>query len=91
MPLPELQNQLNNLASLDVCYEKLHSSPQDLQRLLEQLQQEGAHPCPLKRLLDAWPAEQHDALRLSLTWLAKMGCINWSLPRNRYESGGKSV
>ena len=80
MPLPELQHRLSNLTRLDRCYGQLHASPADLQRLLVQLQGEGAQPCSLKRLLTAWPAEQHDALRLSLTWLAKLGCIHWSHP-----------
>ena len=52
MPFPELQHRLNNLTSLDRCYEQLHASPLDLQRLLAQLQTEG--PCSLERLLSAW-------------------------------------
>ena len=80
MPLPELQHRLSNLTRLDRCYGQLHASPGDMQRLLVQLQGEGARPCSLKRLLNAWPAEQHDALRLSLTWLAKLGCIHWTHP-----------
>ena len=78
LPLPELQHRLNNLTSLDRTYEQLHSSPSTLQRLLVQLHNEG--PGPLKRLLDAWPLDQHDELQLSLTWLAKLGCIHWSNP-----------
>ena len=78
LPLPELQHRLNNLTSLDLIYKQLHASPSDLQRLLVQLQSPG--PWPLKRLLSAWPVEQHDVLRLSLTWLAKLGCIHWSHP-----------
>ena len=80
MPLPELQHQLNNLTSLDSCYGQLHASPADVQRLLVQLHGEGAQWCSLKRLLTAWPIEQQDDLRLSLTWLAKLGCIHWSHP-----------
>ena len=83
MPLPELHHRLSNLTSLDRCYEQLHASPEDLQRLLVQLQElqgEAAQPCSLRRLLNAWPVEQHDDLRLSLTWLAKLGCIHWSHP-----------
>ena len=75
MNLPELQERLNNLTNLDRCYEQLHATPSDLQRLLAQLQSKG--PCPLKSLLAAWPEEQHDVLRLSLTWLA-LGLIQWS-------------
>ena len=78
MPLPELQHRLNNLTRLEHCHEQLHASPADLQRLLVQLQGEGAQSCSLTRLLAAWPVEQHDELRLSLTWLAKLGCIHWS-------------
>ena len=78
MPLPELQHRLNDLTSLDRCYGELHASPADVQRLLEQLHSEGDQPCHLMHLLRAWPDEQHDALRLSLTWLAKLGCIQWS-------------
>ena len=77
MSLPELQIRLNNLTSLDRCYEHLHFSPSDLQRLFVQLQN---GPCSLKFLISAWPPEKHDILRLSVTWLAKLGCINWSHP-----------
>ena len=80
MPLPELEQRLSNLTSLDCCYGQLHASPEDVQRLLEQLQCEGAQGCTLSRLLSAWPSEQHDALRLSLIWLAKLGLIHWSHP-----------
>ena len=78
LPLPELQHRLKSLTSLDRTYEQLHASPQDLLRLLVKLQNEG--PGPLRRLLNAWPAEQHDILRLSITWLAKLGFIDWSHP-----------
>ena len=80
MPLPELQHRLDNLTRLDRCYGQLHASPADVHRLLVQLQGEGAQSCSLTRLLIAWPVEQHDALRLSITWLAKLGCIHWSHP-----------
>ena len=80
MPLPELQHRLNNLTSLDRCYGELHFSPADLQRLLEQLQVEEVQPCPLEHLLSVWPDGQRDAVRLSLTWLAKLGFIKWSHP-----------
>ena len=80
MPLPELQYRLNTLTSLDRFYEQLHATPTQLRRLLEQLNSEVAQPCSLARLLSAWPAEQHDSLRLSLTWLAKLGFIHWSHP-----------
>ena len=76
IPLPEVQHRLNNLTSLDRFYEHLHASPSDLEKMVMQLQSEG--PCLLKHLLTAWPAEQHDVLRLSFTWLAKLGCIYWS-------------
>ena len=78
MPLPELQHRLENLTSLDRCYGQLHASPEVVQQLLVQLQGEGS--CSITRLLSAWPVEQHDELRLSLTWLAKLGCIHWSHP-----------
>ena len=78
LSLPELQHRLNNLTSLDRFYEQLHASPLVLQQLLVQLQSEG--PCPLEQLLSAWPAARHDVLRLSLTWLAKLGLIHWSQP-----------
>ena len=80
MPLPDVQYRLNNLSTLDSMHENLHACPLDLQRLLLQLQGEG--PCPLRRLLMAWPSEMHDVLSLSVTWLAKLGCINWSSPRS---------
>ena len=78
MPLPELQHRLSNLTSLDRCYEQLRACPSDLRLLMAQLQSEG--PCSLRRLLTSWPAKQHDELLLSLTWLAKLGCIYWSPP-----------
>ena len=83
MPLPELQHRLSNLTRLDRFYGQLHASPADLQRLLLQLQGEGAQPCSVKRLLTAWPVEQHDDVRLSLTWLAKLGLIHWSQPSGK--------
>ena len=81
MPLPELQYRLNNLTTLDYCYGQFHASSTDIQRMLVQLQSGGVHPCSLTHLLRAWPAEQHDALRLALTWLAKLGFIHWSHPK----------
>ena len=80
MPLPELFHRLSNLTSLDQCYGQLHATPADVQQLLVQLQGEEAQSCSLKRLLAHWPVEQHDGLRLTLTWLAKLGCIHWSHP-----------
>ena len=80
MPLPELQERLNNLTSLDRCYEQLHASPADVQQLLVQLQGDGAKPCSVKHLLSAWPAQQHDELRLALNWLAKLDFLSWSNP-----------
>ena len=79
--LPELQHLLNNLTSLDRFYEQMHASPSVLQQLLCQIQSEG--PCPLRRILIAWPVEHHDVLTLSLTWLAKLGCIRWSHPSSK--------
>ena len=81
MPLPELQHRLVNLTSLDCCYEQLHASPSDVQRLMLQIHNEGVESCTLSHLLSTWPDEQHDALRLSITWLAKLGCIHWSHPQ----------
>ena len=91
MSLPELNDRLNNLSSLDRIYEQFHASPKDLHRLLDQLHNEATQPCTLERLLSAWPVQQHDSLRLSLTWLAKLGFINWSHPPQRHDSGGKSL
>ena len=73
MPLPELQHRLSNLTSLDRCYGQLHASPADVQRLLVQLQGEGAQSCSLKRLLAHWPVEQHDALRLDAHLVGETG------------------
>ena len=78
LPLPDIQHRLNNLTSLDRCYEQLHADLSDLERLLGQLHNHG--PKPLKWVLNTWPVEQHDELRLSLTWLAKLGCILWYHP-----------
>ena len=82
MPLSELQQRLNTLTSLDRCYEELHASPADVQRLLVQLHSVGDHGSSLTRLLSTWNPEQHDSLRLALTWLAKLGCIRWSHPQS---------
>ena len=76
LPLNEVYDRLNNLTYLDRFFDQLHASPSDLQRLLAQLESEGSSL--LHILLQDWPAEQHDALTLSLTWLAKLGCIHWS-------------
>ena len=81
LPWPELQHRFENLTSLDCRYEHLHANPEDVQRLLVQLQMAGSQPCHLSCLLNHWPVEQHDALRLSLTWLAKLGFIHWSHPQ----------
>ena len=51
MPFPELHHRLNNLTSLDRCYEQLHAGPLDLQRLLALLHSDG--PCSLDRLLSS--------------------------------------
>ena len=77
-PLFELQYRLNHLTSLDCFYEQLRATTSDLHRLLIQLHNEG--PCSHNRLLSYWPAEKHDVLVLSLTWLAKLGFIHWSYP-----------
>ena len=77
-PLSELQYRLNHLTSLDCVYEQLRATKSDLHRLLIQLHNEG--PCSHNRLLSYWPAEKHDVLVLSLTWLAKLGFIHWSYP-----------
>ena len=87
MPFPELHHRLNNLTSLDRCYEQLHASPLDLQRLLALLQSDG--PCSLDRLLSSWPAERHDVLRLSLPWLAKLGLSTGLSPQERDDSERK--
>ena len=78
LPLPEVLHRLNNQTSLDRTYQHLRVGVLDFETLLEQLQCEG--PLALNRLLCVWPLEQHDAIRLSLTWLAKLGCIHWSSP-----------
>ena len=78
LSLRELEHRLNNLTSLDRRYEQLHAGRMDLKRLLVQLHSEG--PSPLKLLLSSWPHEKHDELKLTLTWLAKLGCIHWSQP-----------
>ena len=53
MSLPELNDRLNNLTSLDRTYEHFHASPTDLKRLVEQLHNEVM--CTLQRLLNARP------------------------------------
>ena len=80
MPLADVEHRLRNLTSLDSCYGELHASAADVRRMLAQLHREGAQSVSLAILLSAWPVEQHDGLRLSLTWLAKLGCIQWFHP-----------
>ena len=75
-PLSELRHRLHNLTNLDRTYEQLHASIPDLQRILVQLHNEG--PGPFDRFLRSCPPEQHHVLRLSITWLAKLGFIHWS-------------
>ena len=76
LPLHQLELRLENLTSLDCCYQELHAAPVDIRRLLLLLHNEN--PCSFNQLLTAWPPEQHDTLQLSITWLAKLGFINWS-------------
>ena len=78
LPLPDLQQRLDCLTSLDRFYAELHASPSDLQRLLGQLQCES--PCSFRHVLRTWPASKHDVLSLSITWLAKLGFIEWFQP-----------
>ena len=67
---------LANLTSLDLTYQHLHASLPELKRVLFHLQRVG--PCSLEVFLSAWPSDQHDVITLSLTWLAKFGCIHWT-------------
>ena len=78
LPLHEIEHRFNNLTSLDKKYEHLHACSSDLKNLLLQLHKQG--PCSLERLLNSWPPAQHDVLRLSCTWLAKLGFIQWFHP-----------
>ena len=80
MPLADVEHRLSNLTSLDGCYGELHASSANVRRMLLKLQREDAQRISLMNLLCAWPVEQHDGLRLSLTWLAKLGCIQWFHP-----------
>ena len=44
LPLPDIQHRLNNLTSLDRCYEQLHVDLSDLERLLVQLHNHALSP-----------------------------------------------
>lgn len=76
--LSEALHRLNNLTSLDRCYEHLHGSQSALHQLLAEL--EACQGCALENLLALYPADQHCAICLSITWLAKLGLIQWSHP-----------
>jgi D-inositol-3-phosphate glycosyltransferase len=78
LPWPQLIEQVNQLAGLDRCYEQIHARAPELGPLLERLQ--ALQPCSCSTLLAAFPPERHDALRLTITWFAKLGCIQWSAP-----------
>ena len=75
MPLSEVQQRLNSLINLDRFYEELHANPTDLERLI--LQIDSNQPLTFKNLLLAWPDDNHDLVKLSITWLAKLGCVKW--------------
>ena len=76
LSLKESQYRLSNLCTLDQMYGHLHASTDDLLKLLSQLENEGS--CSLRHLLAYWRADQHDVIKLSLVWLAKLGFIRWS-------------
>lgn len=78
LPWPQLIKQVNQLAGLDRCYEQLHGTAPELGPLLERLQ--ALQPCSCSTLLAVFPPERHDALLLTITWFAKLGCIQWSAP-----------
>ena len=75
LPLSEVQQRLNSLINLDRFYEELHANPTDLERLI--LQIDSNQPLTFKYLLLAWPDDNHDLVKLSITWLAKLGCVKW--------------
>lgn len=76
LPWPQLVERVNHISGLDRCYEQWHAPPAELGPLLERLQ--ALQPCRCGELLAAFPLERHDTLMLSLTWLAKLGCIHWT-------------
>ena len=76
LPWPLPLERLQAAVDLDRMYEHLHASEPQLLALLECLKQ--MQPCACSSLLEAFPLEHHDNLRLGITWLAKIGCIHWS-------------
>ena len=91
MPLPELQQRLNNFTSLDLCYGELHASPKDVQRLLVQLHDEEPRPA-LSRTCSA-PGTLRNTILCSLR---SSGWRRWAVfvglnPRQHDDSGGKSL
>lgn len=76
LPWPLPIERLQAAAGLDRFHGHLHASDPEVLGLLERLRQ--LQPCACSTLLEAFPLDRHDSLRLGITWLAKLGCIHWS-------------
>jgi len=55
-------------------------SPEDLNRLLDQLKMSGAST--MESAVANWPEQQRDRVARSLVWLAKLGLVRIDRPRN---------
>jgi len=67
---------LDNLTKLDLVYRECHADVAELQNLLTDLANNG--PLPLHTLLSSHPTDRHQSLAMGVSWLAKLGLINWN-------------
>lgn len=76
-----LSQRLRQATELDRWYGSPYLGLEATQRVLEQLQ---AQPnCSLRQLQQLWPEPQHERLRFTLMWLAKLGYLQWQWPSQR--------
>jgi len=66
---------LDNLVKLDIFYKECHADTDDLKLLLTDIA--NYRSCTLKVLLDRHPANRHQSLAMGVSWLAKLGLVNW--------------
>ena len=66
---------LDNLTKLDLVYGECHADLAELRHLLSDLANNG--PLPLQSLLSSYPTARHQSLAMGVSWLAKLGLINW--------------
>ena len=66
---------LDTLTRLDLVYGECHADLAELRNLLIDLANNG--PLSLQSLLSSYPNERHQSLAMGVSWLAKLGIINW--------------